>query len=146
MTPTIHIANWSSTRLHGPGPKLTIMARPRPWERGDGTVLALVPRSRDLDAVKAGRISLPEYRSRYELDVASRAADLAPGVLLFERDSSFLVPDGSTLLCACPRDQALKGRCHRAWAAEALARAGWRVIADGREVGARGLFGDVAGA
>jgi len=36
--------------------------------------------------------------------------------------------------CACSRAAAAAGMCHRVWAAEALARAGWRVVLDGVEV------------
>jgi hypothetical protein len=44
------------------------------------------------------------------------------------------VADGSTLFCACSREAASAGRCHRVIAAPLLARAGWRVILDGSEV------------
>lgn len=36
--PTVYVSNWSSHRTaghHGPGRKLSIMARPRAWEVGD---------------------------------------------------------------------------------------------------------------
>lgn len=45
-----------------------------------------------------------------------------------------LVADGDSLLCACSRTDAAVARCHRAWAAPFLARAGWRVVLDGAEV------------
>lgn len=41
--PTLHLTNWSSRRLHGPGRRWSIMARPRHWERGDGTCIPLTP-------------------------------------------------------------------------------------------------------
>lgn len=44
------------------------------------------------------------------------------------------VPDGATLICACSREAAAAGRCHRVIAADVLRIAGWRVILDGREV------------
>ncbi len=68
--PTLYLSNWSSHRtpgMHGPGPKLTIMCMPRQWEKGDGTVRALCPSSHDLVDCKAGRITVAEYRRRYEL-------------------------------------------------------------------------------
>lgn len=44
------------------------------------------------------------------------------------------VPDGATLICACSREAAGSGRCHRVIAADVLRVAGWDVILDGREV------------
>lgn len=41
------------------------------------------------------------------------------------------VPDGATLICACPRAAAAQGRCHRVIAADLLERAGWSVVLDG---------------
>lgn len=55
------------------------------------------------------------------------AADVPPG-------PDYIVSDGDTLCCACSRDDAAAGRCHRVWAAAALVRAGWRVILDGKEL------------
>ncbi len=42
------------------------------------------------------------------------------------------VPDGATLICACSREAAGAGRCHRVIAADLLKRAGWSVVLDGR--------------
>lgn len=137
--PTIHVTNWSSRRLHGPGRALTIMARPRAWERGVGRVPWLTPADSDLRDAKAGRITLDEYRSRFEAytgGLASRG-HLDPGelaVVLYDGSGSDAVRDGDTLCCACSRADAAAGRCHRVWAAQALARAGWRVLLDGVEV------------
>lgn len=124
MKPTVYVTNWSSRKLKGPGRQLTIMAAPRSWERGDGAVLALTPDLRDLRDMQDGRITLPEYRRRFER--ALEGAKLGPGDLD--------VRDGDTLCCACSRAAAAAGMCHRVWAAEALARAGWRVVLDGVEV------------
>lgn len=44
------------------------------------------------------------------------------------------VPDGATLICACSREAAGSGRCHRVIAADVLRVAGWSVVLDGREV------------
>lgn len=44
------------------------------------------------------------------------------------------VPDGATLICACSREAAGSGRCHRVVAADVLRVAGWSVVLDGREV------------
>lgn len=38
------------------------------------------------------------------------------------------VEDGDALLCTCSRKEAAAGRCHRAWAAPWLERAGWKVV------------------
>jgi hypothetical protein len=44
------------------------------------------------------------------------------------------VPDGATLICACSREAAGAGRCHRVIAADMLKRAGWSVVLDGRNL------------
>lgn len=140
MRPTLHLTNWSSRGLHGPGRKLTIMALPRRWEHGDGSVSALLPNPDDLRAVKSGTLPIAEYRRRFEahMEACSRAGSLGPRGLLFEvppfDDVPVPVRDGDTLCCACSREAAARGECHRVWAAEALARAGWRVVLDGAEV------------
>lgn len=139
--PTVYVSNWSSHRTeghHGPGRKLSIMARPRAWEHGDGCVPWLTPDGGDLLAVKAGKISGEEYQPRFEefVNIHATGGRLAPGRLAVDRVTvghGFVV-DGDTLCCACSRDDAAAGRCHRAWAAEALVAAGWRVILDGEEV------------
>lgn len=118
--PTVYLTNWSSKGMHGPGRRLSIMAMPRAWEHGDGTCHALVPPAAWVRAAKAGTMAVEEYRARY---MARLAADVsvAPDDLR----------DGDTLLCACSREAARRGECHRAWAAEHLARVGWRVVLDG---------------
>ena len=134
--PTIYLTNWGSKRHHGPGRKLTIMARPRAWEHGAGTVHALCPRLGDLDALKAGDIDAGEYFARFrgELDerLSQHSDRLSPGRLMFRGSDGLspLVADGDTLLCAC----AVGAPCHRREAAPYLVRAGWRVLLDGVEV------------
>ena len=44
------------------------------------------------------------------------------------------VPDGAMLICACSREAAAAGRCHRVIAADLLKRAGWSVVLDGRSL------------
>lgn len=128
--PTLHVTNWSSTTLHGPGRQLTIMARPRPWEWGDGRVAALTPDPFDLDAARAGRLSVESYRTRFIARV--EPASIRPGRLPFDRAGALhFVADGDTLLCACGREAAARGECHRVWAAGLLRLAGWRVVLDG---------------
>jgi hypothetical protein len=136
MKPTLHLTNWSSRKLQGPGRKLSIMAMPRPWEHGDGRVPCLTPDSVDLRLVRDGHIGIDEYRRRFEAKVAESEDRLKPGILgaTTRFSGAFAVRDGDTLCCACSRDDATAGRCRRVWAAEALARAGWRVILDGVEV------------
>ncbi len=75
----------------------------------------------------------------------------APGVLAYGRPSAAdsttsriwdgcdwervgEVPDGATLICACSREAAAAGRCHRVIAADLLKRAGWAVVLDGRSL------------
>lgn len=143
MKPTIHITNHSSRKLHGPGRRLTIMARPRRWEWGEGRVRCLMPLPLDLDLVRSGQITIDQYRRRFEEGLPSNRR-LAPGELRFtpEADEALdlraevltqPVRDGDTLCCACSRDEAAAGRCHRVWVAAALAKAGWRVVLDGVE-------------
>lgn len=134
--PTIYLSNWSSARTpghHGPGRKLTIMAAPRRWEHGAGPVPQLTPEESDVRAAKSGAMSVEMYREVYEQRL--RGEDLRPGPLWTRTDDwQESVRDGDTLCCACSRDAAAAGRCHRVWAAPALVRAGWRVILDGVEV------------
>jgi len=136
--PTLYVTNWSSRKLQGPGRKWTIMAKPRRWERGDGVIESFVPDAGDLGLVRAGEISMEEYRRRF---MARDWAPIGPGQLtaliklwtsgIYRR---FEVADGDTLCCACSREAAARGECHRVWAAELLHRAGWRVILDGRQI------------
>jgi hypothetical protein len=131
MRPTVYLTNWSSKKLHGPGRKLTIMAKPRAWEHGDGRVPALIPRAEDLEAVRGGRIDVAEYRRRFQTGLSP---NLAPGLLVgLNRGVLLTVADGDTLLCACSREAAARGECHRVWSAAFLHRAGWRVVLDGEE-------------
>ena len=148
MQPTLWVTNWSSTRLQGPGPKFTIMARPRAWEHGEGVVRALVPDASDLRAIQAGTLNLDAYRAMgiAKLDRALEEGTLQPLVgLLATRTpteasaaETFPVPDGATLCCACSKEKAANGHCHRTWVAVALARAGWRVILDGNLLAKKG--------
>lgn len=131
--PTLHITNWSSTKLHGPGRKLTIMARPRAWEHGEGRVPACTPLAGWLEAIRSRSIDIDTYRCWIEERLAEH--ELAPGGLVAISGGSFVpVVDGDTLCCACSRGAAGRHECHRVWVAAALARAGWRVILDGVEV------------
>lgn len=139
--PVLHVTNWSSWSskgLHGPGPKLTIMALPRSWEHGEGTVSALAPVAASLRAHQAGTMSIEAYRAEFEARLETILDALRPGVLDYlPTGASARVPvaSGSTLCCACSRADAAAGHCHRAWAGAVLARAGWRVILDGVAVG-----------
>jgi hypothetical protein len=130
---TIFLTNWSSRSLHH-GTVYTIMRRPRRWELGAGRVEALTPDSRDFDDVRDGEISGAEYRRRFEAGLARH--DLSPGRLGWWRTETGAlvggsVRDGDTLCCACGREAAARGECHRVWSAHALARAGWNVVLDG---------------
>ena len=141
--PTIYLTNWGSKRHHGPGRKLTIMARPRAWEHGEGSVGVLLPDAGALVAVKSGRMTAERYFADFREDLAwatrergdggeLRGNPLAPGRLTFKagRFAMEVVSDGDTLLCAC----AVGAPCHRREAAPYLVRAGWRVLLDGVEV------------
>jgi len=129
------------------------MARPRRWEYGDGCVFALTPHPDHLVAVKAGDITLAEYKRRWASGVCEwvngisiplqrhgftfpTLHELSPGQLSASdaADNDFIVADGDTLCCACSRAAAAKGECHRVWAADLLKEAGWRVVLDGVEL------------
>lgn len=131
--PTIYVTNWSSTNKHGPGPKYTIMAKPRYWEVGDGFLDALTPSLDNFEALQAGLMGSEEYRSRYlsRLDSQGGSLALAPGRLSTRYRA---VEGGSTLCCACSVKRANRGLCHRVWAAQALERAGWEVVLDGKGI------------
>lgn len=133
--PTIYLTNAASRKppYRGPGRVLTIMAAPRRWEHGDGRVTALVPPLGWVQQAKDGRMSMVEYRHRYlrRIDEALTRGDLDPERMYTTAEGGTAVRDGDTLICACSRDAARAGRCHRAWAAEALLAAGWRIVLDG---------------
>ena len=137
--PTIHVINWPSRRLHGPGRRYTIMARPRRWEHGEGRVSDLTPDVDDLDALREGFLTMRAYRDVYV--EKGRGMPLRPGGLhAYDNTSSapfapsWEVKDGDTLLCSCSKAKAAAGQCHRVWAAELLVEAGWRVVLDGKEL------------
>ena len=140
MTPTLYMSN-AASRLppfRGPGRVLTIMARPRPLygEAGVGSVPLLIPPWEWVEGAKAGTLDWTEYRRRYlaELELSRSRGDLSPGNLYtrIPYDPRFgAVEDGDTLICACSREAAAAGRCHRVWAGEALRSAGWAVVLDG---------------
>ena len=120
------------------------MARPRRWEHGDGRVSAFVPPDPDelVRVIAARRQGLTDLVGAYREGVI-RAWALnyedyghAPGELLAYCADGVEAPvlDGATLCCACSVAEARAGRCHRAWAAPFLVRAGWRVVLDGVEV------------
>lgn len=150
-SPTLYLSNWSSHRTpgaHGPGRKWSIMARPRAWERGEGACIPLAPLGPpgvllDLLVVqrRAGAVD-PDLLDRYRQAMAHRwgpreyGPDLGPTHLWAAPDEGppVRVSDGDTLCCACAVAEAREGRCHRAWAAPFLVRAGWRVVLDGVEV------------
>lgn len=141
--PTLYVTNWSSRKLHGPGRKFTIMARPRRWEHGQGLIGALVPLGceEEMDAALAERRhgasggAMFRYRRAYEqrLTLLAQIDRLSPGKL-HVTGTDHAVQDGDTACCACSRAEAAAGRCHRRWAVPFLRRAGWRVVLDGEEV------------
>lgn len=123
----IYVSNWSSHKTlghHGPGRKLTIMPNPRHWERGEGQVGWLCPHMQDLQDVRSGAIDVDEYERRYRKWVGG----------MLRSASSLGLQDGDTLCCACSREAAAAGRCHRVWAADILLALGFQVVLDGREL------------
>jgi hypothetical protein len=110
------------------------MAHPRPWERGDGRVLTLAPVGNDRMQLRNGQISPVEYFQRF---TRRTRPPLGPGHLYATRGDTIDVMNvaaGDTLCCACSRENAAVGCCHRVWAAELLRLAGWDVLLDGAEL------------
>lgn len=144
---TIYLTNAASRNppYRGPGHVWSIMAAPRPQygEAGEGTVNDLVPMLGHLQALKAGEMTLEQYREHYIWELHHLTGPLGSGHLWASarppnpaRPRTVFgwkpVADGDTLICCCSRAEAAKGRCHRVWAAQALAEAGWEVILDGK--------------
>lgn len=118
----------------GHGIHWTIMATPRfhYGEVGNGRVKALAPSSTLRSGILSGSLTEAAYRAGYMADLAF--APIEPGILtatIEDTGMTIAVRDGDTLTCACSRAAAAAGRCHRVWAAEALALAGWDCIVDG---------------
>jgi hypothetical protein len=145
----LYLSNWSSHATHGhhgPGKKFTIMARPRSWEHGNGSVRILVPTGKDEELMTAAlleRRGIPVegwpatrvYRESLESLWSATIGDLSPGRLIaYQGLEDVVVASGDTLCCACSRPDAQAGRCHRTWAATFLKQAGWTVVLDGRKV------------
>jgi hypothetical protein len=134
-------ATEASQACVGQGRALSIMAEPRAQygETGEGRVPVLEPGHELFRAMKGHMIDGDVYRSEYirQVEEVLASGRLAPGVLVANLGGPMeaLVEAGDTLMCACSRDNARAGRCHRVWAAEILERAGWRCILDGRELG-----------
>lgn len=129
--PTIHLTNFSSRKLHGPGRVFTIMAKPRTWEHGAGKVEEFIPPVHALRQVQDGAITFEQYAAILR-DAWSHAPVgwYAPGVLTWcNGNEGGPVLDGDTLCCACARG----APCHRQVAVPFLLRAGWRVVLDGVE-------------
>lgn len=130
----LYLSNWSSPALHGPGRKWTIMVAARRWEKGDGFIWALQPAYKDLREMKAGRMDLAEYKDRFVRKVEARGRFMAgPEMMLatLPDGTFYAVQPGDTLCCACSKEAAAKGECHRAWSAPLLVKYGWRVCLDG---------------
>ena len=137
MNPTLYLTNWSSPKLHGPGRKFTIMARPRAWEHGIGRCRKLTPMDETDLMREALRTRAPEavaaYRGALERRWEADLYGMRPGLLVATNmgdAAGYVIKDDDTLCCACAKG----AECHRRWAAPFLVRAGWRVILDGAEV------------
>jgi len=150
--PVLHLRSWASvngqTRRGEPlsGHAYTIMALPRAafGELGQGRVDVLTPQGAEVgmmrELVSTRRMGTgpdPDLLARYRTALEARWAslDLSPAGLLVHHAAGLgRVQPGSVLCCACSAANALRGECHRAWAAPVLARSGWSVWLDGTEV------------
>lgn len=138
-TPTLYVTNWASPKLHGPGRKWTIMAAPRHWERGEGCVIDLTPTLDSLRRLRAGELTMTQYRDRFVEAFLCRGRSMLEAVPIWDHETELgsgrvLLESGDTVCCACSRAAAMRGECHRVWAAELMRRVGCRVILDGREL------------
>jgi len=132
--PIIHITNWPSKKLHGPGKKWTMMALPREWEKGDGSIDELVPTEEDTINAKSGKITFDEFRMNYFAELSSMSLfRLGRLQAITENDTKVYVKSGDTICCVCSKDAASEGKCHRVFAAEIMNDAGWHVILDGKD-------------
>lgn len=134
--PTIYLTNPGSRGCHGPGRLLHAQAFPPPFVRRctSGRVPALTPNPTDFLALDAGQISAEEYRRRFVDGLV--LPNLRPGNLgatdgVGPGCTHWTVEDGDTVVCTCSVADARAGGCHRAWCAEPLRTAGWRVVLDG---------------
>lgn len=138
----LYVTNFSSRSLRGPGMVYSIMAAPRPFERGDGSVSALVPRLEDLRRVRDRLLTTPQYLAAYEAHIRMATGGdlsrfLGPRRLRARTGrgpADRMVTEGDTICCACAKDAAAAGECHRVRAANLLRIAGWDVWLDGEEL------------
>jgi hypothetical protein len=148
QAPLIEFTTWGALRGRR---AFTMMAKPRRWEHGDGRVDVLVPSGESLQhlerALQARREQWPEdrvaevmfaYRAAYLAQLAQVSlAQLQPGGLRASLSGAgqgggmVYLGDGAIVCCACGKEDARQGRCHRVWAADVLMACGWRVVVDG---------------
>ncbi len=140
--PRLYLMNFGSVPHADPKPLrvLTIMARPRIFELGEGRVSVLAPLQHDLSDIKGGRTTWSQFSQIYTEGL--RKAHLHPGVLSAQGTTGGyhgLVKDGDALCCSC----AVGADCHRQLAAPLLYEAGWEVWLDGQKwpLPQLGLFG-----
>jgi len=131
-------------------PRLHIQAYPLPFVvrlTGGRHIPELQPQGEERElmlrlvaARNAGHPSEPLHLAAYELSYKMRAFQLADRCrqclesLQDDRQSSITGP--VAIFCTCSVSEAAAGRCHRAWAAQALATVpGFRVWLDGAMLG-----------
>lgn len=137
--PRIFLGN-GSRQYHGPGRALCAMAVPRRWEAALPRVPDAAPSAAALRAVQAGRLTVAEYRRRFEARMAAHAADMAPGALRYvQHGDTHPVEDGDTLICACAAlgSRVRRHPCHLEILAPMLRDAGWDVTIWGAPLGDR---------
>lgn len=138
--PTIYLCASSARRpdKRGTGARFSIMAMPRAWEHGDGTVTEFVPPKPLLRAVQKGEVSWAFYELELRRRWTKRAAQwddtYKPGFVFARKDEGggrdrlIQVRSGDALFCGCAEGKP----CHRRIAAEYLHNAGWNVVLDGK--------------
>ena len=140
---TLHLTNWASRAEHGPGTKISAMAKPLAWMSAYGIAPNAAPHLLDLEAIRSDTITIEEYTARCVARWAYFAAldRYLPGKFDSVRPEggrrmNIKIADGDSLLCTCPRRGSHRWRrpCHLESLAPFLVRAGWRVLLYGEEV------------
>lgn len=142
---TLHLCDLRGAAVVPKTHRLHIQACPAPWMIGatTGSVPVLAPQGQEAILmrllVKDRQMSRPlnvegiaAYRALYTARILglAKAGALDPGFLQDDQQSP--IEQTVALICSCSVADAAAGRCHRAWAAEVLAKRGtWDVVLDG---------------
>jgi len=130
---TVYLASWDDEQFHGPGRKFSLLRQPPHAIRGDGVVETFVPDDTLYQAFLRGSASLAQFRRLYLAALTPVPIHHGRLKATLHGGETVLVDEGDTLLCKCSAERASDLLCHRAWLAQLLLRASWRVLIDGRQ-------------